>query len=74
MSGDLPLPPPRPDLCAVCGTDISRSEPDVILLHREVGEQIHMFHESCSLPAYQLVEDDPQTWGLIHRPINSDAN
>lgn len=74
MSGDLPLPPPEPDLCVICGTHISRSEPDVILAHRYVADQIHMFHEACSLPAYQLVELDPQRWGIVHRSVNEEAN
>jgi hypothetical protein len=71
---DLPPLPPTPDVCGLCGYRLVPSEPDVLLLHTEVEEQTHRFHERCALPAYQLVEDDPRTWGLIHRLVDSDAN
>ena|SRR5829696_2155655 len=71
---DLPPLPPTPDVCVMCGHRILPSEPDVILLHSQVEGQCHRFHERCALLAYQLVEDDPRTWGLIHRFVNEEAN
>jgi len=71
---DLPPLPPTPDVCGMCGYRLLPSEPDVILLHSEVEEQCHRFHERCAVPAYQLVQDAPQEWGLIHRLLDPEAN
>jgi hypothetical protein len=71
---DLPPLPPAADVCALCGDRISPAEPDVVLLHSTVAEQIHRFHEKHGWAAYQLVEADPEEWGLIHRRPDPEAN